>query len=961
MNKTYSVYGGILMSMIKIIILILLSFSFLFSKGNEKKVSLQLQWKHQFQFAGYYIAKEKGFYKDAGFDVEIKEFEYGMNVPNEIKNKNATFGTGRPTILINRSHGDKLVLLASIFQSSPNIFISTNPKIKTIKDFKNKTVMVTGDAREDATILSMIFSNGLTINDLIRKEHTFNIEDLINKKTDLMSSYISNEPFILKEKGIKHTIFDPKEYGFDFYNDLLFTTEENLTNNYDEVKAFTLASLKGWEYAFDNIQESINIILEKYNTQNKSKEALIYEAKELKKLAFYKTNKLGKIDKAKIEKIYDYYRLMGFMENKINFDTFVSTFNNEIVYLTKKEQQYLKEKKQITMCIDPNWMPFEKFDETGKYIGMSADYFEIFEKSIATPFKVIPTSSWSESLEYAQAKKCDILSLAMETKQRSEYLNFTTPYMKVPLVVATRLDVPFINNVKELRDQKIGIPKGYAFVEILKEQYPSLNVVEVEDINDGLKRLKKGEIFGYVGTIASISYKLQSQYSSDFKITGKLDGSWDLGVGVRDDDPVLFNILQKAIENLSLEQHQRILNKWVSIKYEKLTDYSLVWKIVFISFMIIVIILYLYLKEQLYKRQLQKQKDEFETIFRNSKDGIALLDLEMRFLNFNDEYLKMTGFSKEELLGKSCLEFTLEEDRENSLKIMDEVLETGYIQNFEKTCRVKNDRLITVNMSLSLMPDKKRILISTKEITQLKQLESQKKLASMGEMIGNIAHQWRQPLSVISTLASGISVKKELDILSDDEFYKACSSIDETSQYLSQTIDDFTNYITGDKKIVKFNLKNDTDSFIKLIDSTIKTHNINVILELEEHIQVQGYPNELIQCFINIFNNAKDAMVIHNIPDADRFVVISQHIIDNKVHIEFKDTAGGIPEDIKDKIFEPYFTTKHEFQGTGLGLHMTYNLIVNSMGGELQVQNVDFECNGKSYEGALFRIVLPLE
>jgi len=364
---------------------------------------------------------------------------------------------------------------------------------------------------------------------------------------------------------------------------------------------------------------------------------------------------------------------------------------------------------------------------------------------------------------------------------------------------------------------------------------------------------------------------------------------------------------------------------------------------------------------QFYKNTLKKQKDEFETIFSNSTDGIAILDFDTNFLNFNDAYLKMTGFTKEELLGKSCVGLTTNEDHKKTLKVIDKVLKTGYVQNFEKNCKVRDGRIIIVNMSFSLMPDKKRILVFTKEITQLKQLESQKKLASMGEMIGNIAHQWRQPLSVISTLATGISMKKEVGVLSDEEFYKACGSIEETSQYLSQTIDDFTNYIKGDKKIVKFNLKNDTDSFIKLVDATIKTHNINIILELEEHIQIKGYPNELIQCFINIFNNAKDAMVMNNIPEDNRYVIISQHIIDNKVYIEFKDTAGGIPEEIKDKIFEPYFTTKHEFQGTGLGLHMTYNLIVNSMDGELQVQNVEFECNKKTYKGALFRIVLPLE
>jgi len=387
---------------------------------------------------------------------------------------------------------------------------------------------------------------------------------------------------------------------------------------------------------------------------------------------------------------------------------------------------------------------------------------------------------------------------------------------------------------------------------------------------------------------------------------------------------------------------------------ENTVDSSLIWKFMVVFFILILVVFYFLLKE------LKKQKEEFETIFKNSKDGIALLDLETRFLNFNDEYLKMTGFTKEELFTKSCKELTVPEDMEKTQKAIEEVLEVGYVKNFEKICNVKNDRKVFVNMSISLMPDKQRILISAKDITQLKQLEAQRKLAAMGEMVVNIAHQWRQPLSIISTLATGISVKKEIDDLDDKEFYKACSSIDETSQYLSQTIDEFTRYIKGEKKLVQFNLKNDTDSFIKLVDVTIKNYNIQVILDLEEHIQVQGYPNELIQCFINIFNNARDALIINDIPEDERYIIISQYVKDEKVYIEFKDNAGGIPSEIKSKIFEPYFTTKHQSQGTGLGLHMTYNLIVNIMDGKLEVENVEFQCNAKEYKGALFRIILPL-
>jgi PAS domain S-box-containing protein len=241
------------------------------------------------------------------------------------------------------------------------------------------------------------------------------------------------------------------------------------------------------------------------------------------------------------------------------------------------------------------------------------------------------------------------------------------------------------------------------------------------------------------------------------------------------------------------------------------------------------------------------------------------------------------------------------------------------------------------------------------------QLMEQSKLAAMGEMLNNIAHQWRQPLSVISTGVTGLMLKKEMGMLEDEEFYNTCNYINENAQYLSQTIDDFRNFIRGDTKKVRFDLKNDTDSFIKLINSSVKKYHIKIILDLQEHIKVKGYPNELIQCFINIFNNSKDALVENNIDEEERFLFITQQVENDILLITFKDNAGGIDENILQNIFEPYFTTKHKSQGTGLGLHMTYNMIVTHMRGRIEAVNEEYEFNGKQYKGAKFKITLPLK
>jgi len=235
-----------------------------------------------------------------------------------------------------------------------------------------------------------------------------------------------------------------------------------------------------------------------------------------------------------------------------------------------------------------------------------------------------------------------------------------------------------------------------------------------------------------------------------------------------------------------------------------------------------------------------------------------------------------------------------------------------------------------------------------------RKLFNSEKLASMGEMIGNIAHQWRQPLSVISTGITGMKVQKEIGILSDDQFHSHCDLINKNAQYLSNTIDDFSNFIKGDRVKSDFILKDNINSFLHLVEGTTNNNNIKIIVESEEGIVINGYENELTQCLINIFHNSKDILIEKELED--KYIFIDTFKKDNKIIIKIKDNGGGIADNILSKIYEPYFTTKHKSQGTGLGLHMTYNIIVDGMNGNIEVSNEKYKYNDKEYIGAEFTI-----
>jgi len=341
---------------------------------------------------------------------------------------------------------------------------------------------------------------------------------------------------------------------------------------------------------------------------------------------------------------------------------------------TTNEQAYLLHKKEIQMCIDPDWMPLE-MNENGKHVGMAADYINVMEKTINIPISVVQTRTWLESLEFAKQRKCDIFSLAMETPERKTYMNFTKPYMVIPLVLVAKLDKVFYSDIGAITDKPIGIAKGYAYGEILKVRYPRVQFVEVQSEQDGLNRVQEGKLFGTIGTLATMAYQIQKEYFGSLKIVGKFDEKWELGIGVRNDEPLLKEIFEKAIDTIGQQESQNILNKWVSVSYESKVDYGYIYKIVGVIFLIVLIVVYRQYHLNKYNARLEilsttdsltgiynrlkldeileyekKQFDRFERPL-----SIIMLDLDF-FKKVNDSYGHKTGDEILKTISKVVLE-----------------------------------------------------------------------------------------------------------------------------------------------------------------------------------------------------------------------------------------------------------------------------------------------------------------
>lgn len=235
-------------------------------------------------------------------------------------------------------------------------------------------------------------------------------------------------------------------------------------------------------------------------------------------------------------------------------------------------------------------------------------------------------------------------------------------------------------------------------------------------------------------------------------------------------------------------------------------------------------------------------------------------------------------------------------------------------------------------------------------------LFQQSKMAAMGEMLGNIAHQWRQPLSVITTAATGMKVQKEFGTLDDEAINRSVDTITDSALYLSKTIDDFRNFFKRDKTETNFSTNEVIGKVLKLTKSQFKIHEISIIKNIEE-FNLFGLENEFVQALINILNNAKDALIDKEAP---KLIFINVLKNDNKAIIKIADNGGGIDEKIIDKVCEPYFTTKHQSQGTGIGLYMTEEIIVKHMYGKFTISNIETIYENVNYKGAQITIELDL-
>ena len=819
--------------------------------ANELKlqnITLQLQWKHQFEFAGFYMAKEKGFYKDVGLDVDFLEFNENTNIVDSVLSQKVQYALGYSSIIVDYLNHKPIVFVANFFKQSPLVLV-TQKEITSLSQLKGSRIEGLANNIDNITLYTMLNKFGISYNDIDNIPPSFSVDNFINKKIDAMSAFTTNELFILREAGIAFNVFDPVSYGATYYDVNLFTSEEEAVRFPSRVTNFKDASIKGWEYALAHKEEAVALILNKYNTQNKSKGALLFEAKQIEQIMLPNVHKVGSIDKDKLKIIADSFNQSGFINTKkiLDIENFIFKDNTNNTRFTQEEKKYLEEKKYITACIDPDWMPFSGIVDN-KYVGVNAGFLQLFENSLGIPIEIYHTKSWSQSVGFAKAKKCDFLSMVVETEERKKFLKFTQAYFSFTNVLVTTKNKAIMTDIKDLKNKKLAIVKDYVEVELIKNEYPKLEILEVENMKEGLLKVSRGEVYGIIDNVFTIDHYFQKEDNLQFKIGNYFNEKNSLHLGVRDDDITLYNILQKVVQRLTKEEKKSIRDKWLGLEYEKRVNYTIFYQALGT---ILIIILFIIMRIYYVKKS-------------------------------NSELKKKVGRELEKAKAKDKVMF------------------------------------------------------------------HQSKLVAMGEMIENIAHQWRQPLSQVNSCVLVIDDILAVKEIHDKGLEDKLLEIESLTKYMSRTIEDFKNFFDQNKEKEYFYIEEVIDRSLEVLGGKLASSKVEIIRGLATEHNCYGYPSELQQVFISILNNAIDTIHEKETPKGKITIKISALSSGNTITIS--DNAGGIPEDLHNKIFEPYYTTKHKSQGTGLGLYISKLIVEDSLGGELSVKN--------NFHGATFTIKL---
>ncbi|MFT7859789.1 MAG: ABC transporter substrate-binding protein [Sulfurimonas sp.] len=616
-----------------------------------EKVSLQLHWKYQFEFAGFIAAKEKGFYKDVGLDVELKEYQEGIDIEDDVLEGISTYGIYNSSTLLDSLRGKPLKLVASFFKRAALVLI-VKPEIKSPKGLAGKTIMASTKEDFELNFEPFLDVYGIDADEIILKKHTYNTDDFSDPQIDGMTAFVSDQVYKLDQKGIKYNILDPSNDNLYVLQMELFTSENELREHPTRVNEFRNASIKGWKYALSHKEEIVELIHKKYAPQI-SKDELIHEAHTIERLILPMTYDIGSIDRNFLHKQMQFFKKRYGINTTKTLSDYV--FNYEYIdkqlYFTEDENDYIKQHPVIDVCIHHEAFPIDGINDQ-KMTGIMSDIFNDISHISSLSFQPVPSSSVEELKSNVKDQKCQLLSAYATNSKKFPTLEPSAPFMRIHFTLISNLDKPFILSADQLKGKTITVEKE-AYKKYLLTYYPALDIVVAKNKHQMVRMLNNSKVYAVAALDFQADYLIDKYGYGKLKINGFLakEHPVPISIGVQKDQPLLFTIVEKSLQQISSNRIENILSSWRISRYQKTVDYSLFWEVFLVMVIVFAVMIVYQRKLRSFNKKLEEQVLQQTKILRAHNESLEeSVEEKVQELTKKDELL--TSQSKQAVMGE---------------------------------------------------------------------------------------------------------------------------------------------------------------------------------------------------------------------------------------------------------------------------------------------------------------------
>jgi len=897
-----------------ILTVLLLALLPIIAQAQDEQITLQLKWKHQFQFAGFYMALEKGYYRDAGLDLQLIEGGPGKSSAEHVVSNDAAYGVTSTGALVERSQGKPVKAIGAIFQHSPLVLLVNEASmIKSWADLRGKRVMLQ-NGYQNAGILAALQAAGIGETEITRQDISYQIHDLIAGNTDAYAGYATDQPHQMQLLGAPYRILNPVDQGVDFYGDIVITSDAEISQHPERARAFMQATARGWNDALEHIDAAIDLILLKYNSQHLPREQLLFEARETKKLIMQDVVNIGYMNDYRWQRIARTYEDQGLLAANYSLSEFL-----------------YQPEPTLTEVIRQNiW-----------WLLLFAGLLLFFMLGLHIALLRRTVRQRTQTLEDAHAAL-----LSTETKFRKIFENALDPLLLM------RPDHDVIVDVNPAASAMLG----YSHDELINMPVSVIHPGEMAELKSFADTVFK-EGRGSADTLHCLTRDGECKEVEMSAARIETDGETGMIVSVHD---ISDRRKQERFDNDQLHIMQQIADSAVP-----LAD-VLEAIVVAVQRLEPAMLGSILLLDKQGKYLQHGAAPDLPAAYCSAIDGVEIGPFvgSCGTAAFTGERVIVADIASDPLWAdykQFALEYGLAACWSQPVKSADGVV-LGTFAMYYRQPRSPNTRdLRLIEQAAALAANAiNRRRIEESRIEMQAQVEHMHRLESLGVLAGGIAHDFNNILTAILGNAA-MAERKALSNPMDTRKY--LSNIVGSSERAAELCKQMLAYSGKGKFVVRaINLSAMVEEITKLLEISI---NKGVVLKYHltaDLPAVEADAAQMQQVIMNLVINASDAIadksgvisIATGMMQADSTYLSSTSLDDQLpagryIYLEVSDTGCGMDKQTQAKLFEPFFTTK--FTGHGLGMSAVLG-IVRGHHGAIRVYS-------EPGQGTTFKVLLP--